>query len=207
MTQVVLVRHGQTSWNEGPGERFRGRADIPLDEHGRKQAQAAARRLANLGTLTAVYSSPLSRAYDTALIIAGSAGVSPHATEGLIDIDYGLWQGLTRSEAREHDPLTYDLFLSNPARATFPAGENLEQVSERAMRTIFRVSEENPEGLVALVSHKVVCKVVVCNILGLGPSGFWKIEQDLCNVNIFDVKDRQFILYKVNDSCHLKGLV
>jgi len=99
MTRIILVRHGQTEWNRI--ERFRGRADVPLNGTGIAQAEATGRRLARLAKPAAVYSSPLSRAVVTAGKIARPHGLSVQATDGLIDIDYGKWQGLTPRQVEE----------------------------------------------------------------------------------------------------------
>jgi broad specificity phosphatase PhoE len=81
MTQIILTRHGQTEWNRV--ERFRGRADIPLNETGLEQAAAASRRIILTWKPVAVYTSPLSRAVRTAEIIAAPLGLTPRRVEGL----------------------------------------------------------------------------------------------------------------------------
>lgn len=98
MTKIILVRHGHV---EGISpERFRGRADLVLTAEGRRQALAAARRIQASWTPVAVYTSPLGRCRTTAEAIAEPFGLSPATLDGLIDIDYGKWQGLTPEEAR-----------------------------------------------------------------------------------------------------------
>ncbi|MBM4450796.1 MAG: histidine phosphatase family protein, partial [Chloroflexi bacterium] len=92
MTKLLIIRHGRTEWNRV--ERFRGRADIPLDEVGRKQAEATASRIAEW-QLNTVYSSPLRRAMETAEALARPAGLEVKKLPDIIDIDYGQWQGLS----------------------------------------------------------------------------------------------------------------
>lgn len=93
MTRIVLIRHGQTEWNRL--ERFRGRADLSLNEVGLAQAEATARRIAAAWPASAVYSSPLKRAMETAKIIAEALALAVQPLAGLMDIDYGEWQGLS----------------------------------------------------------------------------------------------------------------
>ena len=116
MTRIVLVRHGQTEWNRV--ERFRGRADVPLNETGLAQAEATGRRVASEWQPVCVYSSPLSRAVKTAEAIARHFDLPVHVHPGLADIDYGEWQGLTPDEVEEHWP---GLLTPGTMRRTQPA--------------------------------------------------------------------------------------
>lgn len=96
MTRFILVRHGQTAWNQP--ERFRGREDLPLNELGCWQAKTVAQRIAqNWPDTVAVYTntSPLQRATQTAETIARALALTPQPLEALLDLDYGAWQGLS----------------------------------------------------------------------------------------------------------------
>jgi phosphoserine phosphatase len=112
VTTILLVRHGQTEWNRV--ERFRGLADILLNEAGLQQAKATGRRLAAQWQPTAIYSSPLSRAVKTAEAIGRHLGLPVKIHPGLADIDYGEWQGLTPDEARSRWPEVIDLWYNTP---------------------------------------------------------------------------------------------
>ncbi|MBM3132736.1 MAG: histidine phosphatase family protein [Chloroflexi bacterium] len=202
-TRIILVRHGQTAWNRE--ERFRGRADLPLDETGLKQAEATARRLAGCGA-SAVYSSPLRRTVMTAEPIAAGLGLSVQALEGLIDIDYGAWQGLSTEEARTQDADLYKRWIEAPHTATFPDGESLQDVRDRVIRVIGKALAEHADKTIILVSHVVVCRVFICTVLGLDNSHFWQIGQDTCAVNIIGMREGKLVLNSMNDTCHLKGI-
>ena len=203
MTQAILIRHGQTAWNEGKGERFRGRAEIDLDEVGIKQAEATAERLTPW-KVEAIYSSPLIRAMKTAQILARKFNLQPQIADGLIDIDYGEWQGLSLEEAK--DSQLYSLWLHSPHLATFPRGENLEQVQKRAVTQLNSLLRKHPEQTILLVSHKVVCKVLVLSLLGLNLSHFWRVEQDTCAINLIEKRGNNIVVKLLNDTCHLKSL-
>src|SRR6516165_5675937 len=98
VTKIILVRHGHV---EGISpERFRGRADLRLTAEGRRQAEATARRIHATWAPVAVYTSPLGRCRATGEAIGEPFGLVPVTCDGLIDIDYGEWQGLTPDEAR-----------------------------------------------------------------------------------------------------------
>jgi broad specificity phosphatase PhoE len=203
LTRLIIVRHGRTSWNEGQGERLRGRADLDLDEAGLRQSAATAARLTRWSA-TAVYSSPLKRAMRTAGILAGPRESLVQPLDGLVDIDYGRWQGLSLSEAEADDPELYRLWLRSPHKVTFPGGESLEQVRDRATAALATVLLRHPEQTVVLVSHKVVCKVLLCHLLGVDNSHFWQIEQGLCAISIVEIEKDSPLVVLLNDTCHLK---
>ena len=205
MTQAIIIRHGQTAWNEGRGERFRGRAEIDLDELGVKQAEATARRLARW-KVEAVYSSPLFRAVRTAQILAKKFNLQPQIASGLIDIDYGEWQGLSLKEAEAQDNKLYSRWLYSPHLVTFPRGESLEQVQKRVVAQLNSLLLRHPEQTILLVSHKVVCKVLILSLLGLGLPHFWQVEQDTCAINLVEKRGNNIVVKLLNDTCHLKNL-
>jgi broad specificity phosphatase PhoE len=131
---IILVRHGQTGWNAGAGaggERFRGRTDLPLNETGLAQAQALAGRfMADRQGLpiVALYASPLLRAQQTLAPLATQLGLPIQAHPGLLDINYGRFQGLTHTEAADLYPELYRLWRITPGQVRFPEGEGLADV-------------------------------------------------------------------------------
>lgn len=131
MTRFLLVRHGQTAWNEP--ERFRGREDLPLNEMGRRQAESVARRIArDWPDVVAVYASPLQRTMQTAEAIAHARGLTPQPLAGLLDLDYGAWQGLSHQEAAAR----YDersLHVGNAERHVSSGGEVLVDAASVTM--------------------------------------------------------------------------
>ncbi|HIE17790.1 MAG TPA: histidine phosphatase family protein [Dehalococcoidia bacterium] len=203
MTRLVVVRHGRTEWNRV--ERFRGRVDIDLDEVGIKQAEAAAERIAKLQA-AAVYSSPLRRAMTTAEIIARRSNLEAKLLPGLIDIDFGDWQGLSPDEVAARNNELYSKWLGNPHLVEFPGGESLAMVRERASSAVDSLITQHPAETVILVSHKVVCQVLVLILLGLDNSHFWEITQDVCAINLFEVRNGVPSALFLNDTCHLKDV-
>jgi len=203
MTRIVLVRHGQTEWNRV--ERFRGQADVPLDETGLAQAEATARRVAAEWHPVAVYSSPLARAVRTAEAIAGQFGLPVHIHRGLTDIDYGQWQGLTPDEARELWPEMVEAWYRTPEAAQIPGGETLNRLQVRAMEAVRELAARHQGTTIVLVGHTVVNRAILLGILGLPDHRFWRLRQDTCAINILDADDKGFTLVSMNDTCHLKG--
>ncbi|MFQ5813548.1 MAG: histidine phosphatase family protein [Anaerolineae bacterium] len=207
MTRIILVRHGQTAWNigAGGGERFRGRVDLSLDDTGLAQAQAVAERLADL-PIAAIYSSPLKRAVETARPTAQQLGRPVQPLPGIVDINYGDWQGLSHAEVARAHPDLYHRWLEKPHRVKFPHGESLRQVRLRGMAALKEVAARHEGQVILLVAHQVVNKVLVCAMLGLGNSHFWRIRQDNACLNVFEHQDGIFTAVLINDTCHLAGL-
>jgi broad specificity phosphatase PhoE len=200
MTEIILVRHGETEWNIE--EVFRGRIDIELNEAGIKQAELLAEYLRDL-RIDAIYSSPLKRALKTAEMIAGYYNLDVEITPGLIDFDFGQWQGLSHQEVKGRYKELYAQWIKNPHWVKMPAGESLNDVRERAIGVVNRVVARY-EGTVVLVSHRVVNKVLICTLLGLDNSHFWNIRQDTCGITTFSYQNERFILTKHNDISFLK---
>lgn len=141
MTDFFLVRHGQTDWNAA--RRVQGRTDIPLNDVGREQARGAGEILARR-TWDAVYSSPLSRAVETARIIAARVGVDEVVTVAdLMERDYGDAEGLTDSEIEARYP--------SGVRAA--GQETREEVGRRVIAALADIARERPGERILVVSH------------------------------------------------------
>jgi len=203
LIRIILVRHGQTEWNKF--ERFRGRVDIDLDETGWKQAEATADKLAQW-EMKAIYSSPLKRTMNTAQPLATRLGLTVQPLEGIIDMDFGEWQGIGIGEVREKYGELFNLWLYHPEKLEIPGAETLEDVRKRAVATIDDVMAKNEDQTIALVSHRVVCKVLLCHLLGLDNSHFWQIVQDTTAINLFEIWDGRPSVMLINDTCHLRDL-
>lgn len=202
-TRLLLVRHGQTAWNAGAGEeRFRGRTDLALDEKGQAQARALARRLGG-ESVAALYASPLLRARQTLAPLAEKAGLPLHAHDGLLDIDYGRFQGLTQAEAATTFPDLYRLWGSAPGQVRFPGGESLADVQARLLSLLDELAARHPGETVALVGHQIVNKVLVCTVLGLDLDQIARIQQDTGGIDVVQRVGDEWHLLRLNDTCHL----
>ena len=202
MTTIYLIRHGQTDWNKD--KIFRGKADVPLNEHGRKEAQALADHLKHVRP-DACYSSPLSRALETAETAIGRRSLSVQTDEGIIDIDYGEWQGLQDAEVSKKFAEIYRRWHETPHRVRFPGGESLAMVKKRSLASLDRIRSSHPDDTVFVVAHRVVTKVIMCAVLGLSNSAFWKIQQDNCAYNIIEFSIDNTIVVLMNDTCHMRA--
>ncbi|GGN47902.1 histidine phosphatase family protein [Deinococcus daejeonensis] len=170
---VTLVRHGRTAHNAAG--RFQGWADVPLDEHGRTQAQSVARRLASHATRpTQVLSSDLQRAAQTAHAIAAPLGLTPHPTPALREIHIGAWEGLTFAEIEARDSAGFQAW---PVRGA-PQGESLHEVGARVRGVLDRLTL-NSDGHVVIVTHGVAITALLCDVLGWDPQDTWRARRGL----------------------------
>ena len=186
MVHIILVRHGETDWNTQ--QVFRGRVDVALNKVGLAQAEAVGVSLQDRA-IDAIYSSPLSRALDTAHMLAEGRNIEVELEKGFTDIDFGKWQGLSHQKVKEEYNDLYDTWLTQPHLVTFPDGESLKHVRRRSMEALEKVTKNNPGKTLALVSHRVVLKVLMGAMLGLELSHFWYIRQDTCAINRFEYKN------------------
>ena len=203
MTFIYLVRHGQTAWNKE--EVFRGRTDVPLDVTGRKQAELVGQYFKGM-EIHAVYSSPLARARETAEAIARFQNLKVEPLEAMIDMSFGNWEGHAHQEIREIDGRTYRQWVESPHLARLPGGESLDEVRARSMTALEELVRNHPGKSLVLVSHRVICKVLICAILGLDNSHFWHITQDTTAINLIQYRNGKYILSLMNETCHLKAL-
>lgn len=205
MPTVLLIRHGHV---EGIApERFRGRWDLPLTPLGRDQAQAVAAHLRQRWPgARAVYASPLARCRDTAAAIATALGLGVQTVEGLADLDYGAWQGLTRAEAATRWPDLVDRWFIAPHRVRIPGGESLLDLTARASRALAACLDAVPgDATIALVAHDSVNQVLLCEVLGLSLARSWRLRQDPCCVNVIEA-GAEFRVALLNGTDHLAGV-
>jgi phosphoserine phosphatase len=203
MTQIILVRHGQTPWNKA--KIFRGSKDIPLNDQGREEARLAGEWLKG-EAIHAAYTSPLSRSRDTALAIAGLHGVQVQDLPGLSDLNYGDWEGLPLTEVKVKYADLYRQWETSPQTVRFPNGETLEELRTRALSGVDEVLQQHPDQVVLLSAHRAVNKVLIAAFIGLDNSHFWRIGQDTTAINRFRRVGDVWHIMSINDTCHLRGM-
>lgn len=162
MKRVFLVRHGETDWNRQM--RIQGRENIPLNNEGRAQAQGISRYLSKKN-VAAVFSSPLSRAQETANIIAVEHGLTPAVVDGLAEINFGNLAGKTYAEMDESDRAVMAQWLSDPAQNAIPGGESLQQFQQRLEACYQKLLDNHPAGNLVVVTHAGAIKVLVAGVL------------------------------------------
>ena len=201
--QLFLVRHGETESNR-MGLAL-GRADIPLNEHGRWQAQRLAEGLAG-EPLAAVYSSPLLRALHTAREIAARHGLEVQAGDGFIEMDVGELDGLTFAEVRSRYPGLLEVWVSpSGPEKSWPGGERLLDVQRRAWDAVEGLLQRHGEAAVCVVTHNFVILSLLTRVLGIELARFRSLRHSVGAVSVLELGPKRTILVRLNDTCHLEG--
>ncbi len=180
-TRFLLLRHGQTQLSTQ--RRYSGRGNPALTDVGQQQAEAAAQYLGPRGGVTAVITSPLQRAYDTAAKAAKALGLDVTVDDDLIETDFGAWEGLTFSEAAEKDPGLHRKWLRDTS-VTPPDGESFDSVAERVQRVRGRIISEHAGETVLVVSHVTPIKTLLRLALDAGPGILYRLHLDLASLSI-----------------------
>lgn len=199
--RLILVRHGETAHNAGG--MVQGRADVPLNDRGRRQARALAGAL-RTEPVCAVYASPLQRARDTATAIAETHGLTVVTEPDLAEMDIGEMEGLSGAEmrARYADFLRVWAGPEGPL-LRMPGGESLTQVQERAWAVIERLRAAHEEDTIVVASHNFVIGAVMCRAVNVPLYSFRRMRHGVASRSVIDFRPDRILVLKVNDTCHL----
>lgn len=200
-TRMLLLRHGQTPLSVQ--RRYSGRGNPELTSLGREQAEAAARRFADRGGITAVVSSPLARAQETADASARALELPVTVHEGLTETDFGAWEGLTFDEAAARDPQLHRRWLSDTSVRP-PGGESFDEVRERLLTVRGELTDRYRGANIVVVTHVTPIKTLLQLALDVGPSLLYRLHLDLASLSIAEFyPDGGSAVRLVNDTSHL----
>ncbi|MEN8218669.1 MAG: histidine phosphatase family protein [Pseudomonadota bacterium] len=197
MTQIVLIRHGETLWNsEG---RIQGHLDSPLTKTGLAQAQALGNRFKSKN-FAALYSSDLGRAYETARRIYGQPIlVEPRLRER----NLGIFQGMLKRELKTKYPKESGYYKANDANYVIPKGESLKQLNDRSVNCLEELAQKHPGQRILVVAHGGVLVSLFKHTLGIpldAPRRFLSLNS---SVNVFSYQDQTWTLEVWGDLNHL----
>jgi probable phosphoglycerate mutase len=202
-TRLLLVRHGVTAYSVE--RRFAGRSDLELTPDGLEQARLAAGRVAQLGPVDALVTSPLRRTRQTAQQLADRLELQVLVEDGMIETDFGDWDGYTYQEVRRRWPAELDRWLADPAVAP-PSGESFETVTRRVRRARDRILAQHAGKTVAVVSHVSPIKILVRLALDAPASALHRMflaPASICAIDYY--ADGSVSLQSFNDTAHLDG--
>ena len=196
--QIYFVRHGETEWNKE--RRFQGGSDIPLNDAGRLQARSLALRIGAWRDVE-LFSSTLSRAHDTAEMLASACGGVVKLRGGLTEMRFGAWEGITIFEAKSRDSQKFREWEQNPFRYTPPGGESFEAIRSRLLPVLEEALDSKAERTL-LVSHGGIIRAALSILLGLSTEAVWKVRLLNCSVTAIESGRRGVVLLFLNDSIH-----
>lgn len=183
-TTLLLVRHGETDWNrEG---RFQGHADTPLNEAGRAQAEQLAASLDG-ELVTAVYTSPLARARETAEIVAAPLGLDPLPDARLKEIDVGSWTGLTMAEIENRFPEELRRWREEVHHGWLD-GESYQELGTRVIAGVREIAERHAGGTVLIVGHGGTLRVTLAHAAGVDMAEHRRRVPPLANCSLHRIE-------------------
>lgn len=219
MTKIIMIRHGYSTANkEGL---FAGWSDAPLTDTGKEQARLCAEFFRCLSDNTgdagdginrygisrvdAIYSSDLSRAYDTSLAVAEVLGLPSVKCEGLREIFGGKWESVPFAKLSEKYPHDYDVWMNDISRAVCTGGESVKDFAERIRRAVTEIAERHDGGVVVIATHATPIRVICTLAAGFEAreigNATWVSN---ASVNIFEY-DGSFHAVRTNVTEHLAG--
>jgi probable phosphoglycerate mutase len=202
-TIVYITRHGQTDWNIE--KRFQGHFDIPLNETGKKQAAELSLILKNKN-IKSIYTSPKTRAVETAEIINHMIKSNVEVVPELREITHGIFDGLTMDEVYSREEESIKLWRSDRINIAPPEGESIRQCYDRVVPVYDSIVRENIGQAVLIVSHLVVTKSLLIHCLGVPLETFWRFDQTSAALNKVRHNNNGAIVELLNYSEHTENL-
>ncbi|MFI5469918.1 bifunctional RNase H/acid phosphatase [Streptomyces cacaoi] len=201
----VLLRHGETPLT--PQKRFSGSGgtDPSLSDVGREQAERVAAALARRGTVQHILASPLARTRETAGAVAARLGLEVTVEDGLIETDFGAWEGLTFGEVRERHPDDLNAWLADPEAEPTGGGESFAATATRIAATRDRLAAAYAGRTVLLVTHVTPIKMFVRLALGAPPESLFRMELSAASLSaVAYYADGNASVRLFNDTSHLR---
>ena len=202
MTKIILVRHGETEWNSSG--RYQGQTDIPLSETGIEQAKCLADNFI-YGAPRVIYASDLTRARQTAEILAEKFGFTVHFEPNLREINFGAWEGLSYEKIGARWPEEIKKFFQAPDEMKIPQGESVTELQARTSGVLEKIIARHPDEEILLVAHGAVLRSLISYALHVPLKYFWSIRQFNTAVSIITYADGVFSTELINSTAHLGG--
>jgi broad specificity phosphatase PhoE len=201
MTRLILLRHGQSEANEL--NIFSGQSDVPLTKRGINEAELAAKYLLERESIDVIYSSDLSRAYNTALPVAEALGLAVTKDKTVREFDVGFWVGKSHAEIEKEFPESY---YADPSLRQYPGGEYIPDAFERSVSNILRIANTHPGKTVLIAAHGGVIRCFDAFSKGYGKNQFGNspITRN-ASISIYEVDGEKVTPIKTDITEHLDG--
>ncbi|MBQ9482143.1 MAG: histidine phosphatase family protein [Clostridia bacterium] len=203
--KLIFLRHGESEAN---GKKFfAGHTDVGLSPRGKKQAELAAKYIKENFDVDKIYSSDLSRAYETALPLALSLGLEICKDARLREIYGGKWEGKTFDELEKLYPETYRIWLDDIGHARPDGGESAGELSERIYSAVKDIAEKNEGKTVVIATHATPIRAVFCLAAGEGTDGMKDVPWVAnASVSVFDYENGRFTALTAGEDAYLEAL-
>lgn len=202
MKKIYLARHGESQWNVL--KIVQGQKNIPLTNKGIKQAELLGKRLVN-EQIEKIYSSDLARAYDTAKIIGKIIDVEVEPMKEFREINFGVWEGLSKNELLTKYRTEYEKWLKNPKDLILEGAETLAELQERALEGINKIINLNGDRYnnILIVSHSATIKVIILGLLGISLNNFKNLTLGNVSLSIIEYRNYNKVLKLFNNTDHV----
>ncbi|WP_448534544.1 histidine phosphatase family protein [Parathermosynechococcus lividus] len=198
---LYFLRHGQTSFSRANA--FCGQLDPPLTEAGTAMAAAFAAAYAEL-PWQAVFASPMLRTRATAQFLCDRLGLEMQLRDGLREIYYGEWEGLSTQEVNQRFHDDYVSWLSDPGWNAPTGGERGIDIYYRSNAVLLEIERQYPSGNILIVSHKATIRIMLCGLLGIDVGRFRdRIAAPVASVSIVEYTARGPLLLALAERSHL----
>ena len=201
--RLFLLRHGETEFSKTGG--YCGDLDPELTAEGLEMAQQFADAYRTM-KWEAAYVSPMRRTIATARPICESVGLEMQLRDGLTEIRYGTWEGLTQEYVRAHYAADYEKWLAEPAWNAPTGGETATQIASRAIPVIAEILTAHSSGNVLIVSHKATLRILLCNLLGIDLGRYRdRIQFLTASVSVIKFDEHGPLMETLGDRSHLSA--
>ncbi|AHM56600.1 phosphoglycerate mutase [Peptoclostridium acidaminophilum DSM 3953] len=207
MKRIYLTRHGQTEWNVQ--KRFQGHRDSNLTEMGVRQAQWLRDYMKNK-PIDRVYSSPLPRAYTTAQIVTEGMDIEIERRDGLKEMNFGVWEGMSESDIKESSAEQLHNFWNRPHMFEPVGGESYEEASKRITEEFEDIVKSSSGSNLLMVVHGVVLKLILLHAENGCMEDLWQppfVHPASLSILEYDERQDSYRVIKKSDISHYKDQI
>ena len=203
MTEIIIIRHGETEWNKTG--RFQGHSDVPLSAEGRAQAAALGKNLV-VDHVDTIYASDLTRAMETAAPLAQRFGLEVISDPLLRELNFGSWEGRNFNDVNAENPDAMKTFYNDPERVNIPDSEPFPEFQRRVAGRVHEIVAQERGKRIVIVSHGASIRILFADILSMPIRSIWHVSQLNTAVNKIRFEDDGFaVVTLMNDTSHLRA--
>ncbi|MBD3882230.1 histidine phosphatase family protein [Phormidium tenue FACHB-886] len=198
---IHFLRHGETAASRAGG--YCGELDIELTPVGREMADAFAAAYKSF-PWTAIYASPKQRTFNTAKPLSEAIGMELQLRNGLKEIAYGKWEGLTPEEVSRDYHDDFIRYLADPGWNAPTGGERAVDIARRSTAVIEEIEQTHASGHVLVVSHKATIRIMLCDLLGIDVGRYRdRLSVPVASVCVVEFGAHGPLLERLGDRSHL----